>query len=182
MKYMVRSILHLIYICIAVGGLFQVAFSQDRKGLTGIGIQISSPPVYNSPFLLISSIEMQPDILIAYWVSDRLTVEPSIGLMAYTNETYWRLGFSVINHFNQERLSPYLLFRGKAYLLSDNGRKSSDYLLGVACGGEYFIADKFSISGEAQLNYSVPDKERSLFVRRNTVNTGVGIAGRFYLN
>lgn len=182
MKYITKNVHWMFFILLLTFGLFQETVSQDRKGLTGIGIQIASPPLYSSPIFLISSIEMQPDILISYWVTDRLAVEPSIGLMSYTNETYWRLGFSVINHFNQEKLAPYLLFRGKAYLLSDNGRKSSDYLLGVGCGGEYFVGDKFSISGEAQLNYSIPDKERSLFAKRNAVTTGVGIAGRFYLN
>ncbi|MBI2428835.1 MAG: hypothetical protein HYV29_08580 [Ignavibacteriales bacterium] len=182
MKYISPKNCGLFFISLLTLGLFQETFSQDRKGLTGIGIQVSSPPIYNSPFFLISSMEMQPDILVSYWISDRIAIEPTVGILAYTNETYWRLGLAMVSHFNQERLSPFFLIRWKAFLLSDNGRNSEDHIIGIAVGGEYFVAEKFSISGEAQLNYSIPDKERSLFVRRNTTTTGVGIAGRFYLN
>jgi hypothetical protein len=123
-----------------------------------------------------------PDILVSAWVTDKIAIEPSVGILAYTNYTFWRLGFAVVNHFGQEKLSPFVLFRAKTYLSSASGRKSSDYLLGLACGGEYFVSDKFSVSGEVQLNYPVPDKEQTLFVRRNTIMTGVGIGARFYLN
>ncbi len=162
---------------------FPKSFSQDRKGFTGIGVQISTPPVYNLLFSGgNSTMEMQPDVLVSAWVTDNIAIEPSVGILAYTNETFWRLGFAVVNHFGQEKLSPFVLFRAKTYLYSTSGWESNDYLFGLAVGGEYFVGEKFSVSGGVQLNYAVPDKEQTLFVRRNTIMTGVGIGLRFYLN
>ena len=125
---------------------------------------------------------MQPDILASTWITNHIAIEPSVGILTHNNFTFWRLGFAVVKHFGQEKLSPFVLFRAKTYLVSSGGIKSSDYLFGLAVGGEYFVGEKFSMSGEAQLNYVVPDKKFSLFEKRNTVMTGVGITGRFYLN
>ena len=169
-----------------LGGLWagqsQQAISQDRKGLTGIGVQFSTPPQYNSPLFIISSMAMSPDILISTWLTDRVALEPSIGILAYTDQTFWRLGLTFVNHFGQEKLTPFVLVRSKAYLTSNNGSTGSDYLIGVAVGGEYFIGEKFSVSGECQLNHWISDKDRSLFLKYNITTTGVGVAGRFYLN
>lgn len=179
--FSLRTVIVLLFIVFVV--MPQNMVSQERKGLTGVGIQIFTPPFYNnSPAAFLGSMEMQPDILVSAWVANNITIEPSIGVISYKNFTYWRLGFAVVNHFGQERLSPYVLFRAKTYLLSNGGIKIHDYLFGLAGGGEYFIAEKFSVSGEAQLNYLVPDKKFSLFEKRNTIMTGVGITVRFYLN
>ena len=171
----------LLGLCVNVS---QQAVCQERKGLTGIGIQFSTPPpyVYGSTLFSVGSMEMLPDIIISTWLTDRATLEPSLGLVAYTNQTYLRLGLTFINHFGLERLSPFVLVRGKAYLTSINSNNSSDYLFGLGVGGEYFISEKFSVSGECQLNYLVPDKDRSFFIKDNITSTGVGISSRFYLN
>ena len=176
------SVLVLILLCLFAS---QQTICQDRTGLTGIGIQVATPPpyTYNPAFDPAESMEMKPDILISTWLTDRLALEPSLGLVAFTNETNWRLGLAIVNHFGHEKLVPFVLFRARAYFTSNSGNSMSDYVLGLGFGGEYFIGEKFSVSGECQLNYLIPDKNRSLFfITDNVFSTGVGLSSRFYLN
>jgi len=182
----------------------QQAICQGRVGLIGVGIQLSTPPpfVYNpnygamgyfGPYVAtpsLGSLEMPPDILLSTWITDQIAVEPSVGLMAYTNETQWRLGITIVNHFGNEKLEPFVLVRAKAYLinsgshLKDNSTATnvSNYVFGLGVGGEYFIGDKFSVSGECQLNYFIPDKNGLIYITNNVISTGVGISCRFYLH
>jgi hypothetical protein len=184
----------------------QEAICQDRTGLIGIGIQLSTPPpfVYNlnyiygaqslsEPYVAApaqGSMEMTPDILVSAWLTDQLAIEPSVGLMAYTNETQWRLGLTVVNHFGREKLKPFVLLRAKAYLsssgsdlvYSNRATTMSNYFFGLGVGGEYFVGEKISVSGECQLNYLIPDKNGAVYQPDNTTSTGVSVSCRFYLN
>jgi len=184
----------------------QQALCQERAGTIGIGVQLSTPPpfVYNLNYIFGAadfygpyvaapaqgSMEMPPDVIISTWITDRIAIEPSIGLMAYTNETQWRLGLTILNHFGDEKLQPFVLAQTKVYLTSsgsnlvynNSATRMTNYVFGLGVGGEYFVGKKFSVSGECQLNYLIPDKSGAVYQTDNTLSTGVGVSCRFYLN
>lgn len=194
-----------LLLLLLASSLIQSAHSQDKTGSIAIGVQLSTPPplVYNdsyifggvyisdpySPIPARGSLEMPPDILISYWANDGLAFEPSIGIMAFTNETEWRLGLTIVQHFGVEKLRPFVSLSGKAYLSStgsdlayaNTATKITNYFFGLGVGGEYFVGDRFSVSGQCQLNYLIPDKNALVYLASNTFSTGVGVAARFYL-
>jgi len=100
------------------------------------------------------------------------------------------LGLTIVNHFGHEKLKPFVLFRAKAYLsssgsslvYSNRATSMNNYVFGLGAGGEYFVGEKFSVSGECQLNYLIPDKNGAVYQPNNTISTGVGVSCRFYLN
>lgn len=193
----------LIALCLDVS---QQAICQDRTGSVGIGIQLSTPPpfvynlnnywgaVYNAgPYMATTaqgSIEMPPDVLISAWLTNQIAIEPSIGLLAYTNQTQWRLGLAFVNHFGYDKLKPFVSLQAKAYLASsgsglaygNSATKMTNYVFGLGVGGEYFIVEDLSVSGEAQLNYLIPDKNGAVYQPDNTISTGVAVSCKFYLN
>jgi len=160
--------------------------------MTGIGVVISAPPPYTysagAPlygFFNPTSMDMTPDILISTWITDRIALEPSVGFFSSSNITAWRFGLTYINHFGHGQFLPFALVRAKTYLTPTLGRDFNHYSLALGGGAEYFVGDKFSISGECQLNYFVPLLVQSSDFTDTKVNityTGVAISGRFYLN
>ena len=201
-KLILRSLV-LLTLCLNIS---HQSISQERAGSIGIGVQLSTPPpfVYNLNYIFgsmnvggsyvatpaFSSMEMPPDILISTCITDRIAIEPSIGLMAYTNETQWRLGLKIVNHFGDEQLQPFVLAQAKVYLASsgsglvysNSATSMTNFVFGLGAGGEYFVGKKFSLSGECQLIYLIPDKNGAVYQPDNTISTGVGVSCRFYLN
>jgi len=175
----------------------QQSVSQDTDRRIGIGVQLSTPPPFNYNLMYSSysalptqqSLEMPPDVLISCWLTDEIALEPSVGLLAFSNETQWRLGLTIINHFGTEKLRPFVLVGGKAYLSSStrdipytySNATTTSFLFALGTGGEYFVGDKFSVSGECHLSYLIPDKSGTIYLAYNTLSTGVGLACRFYL-
>jgi hypothetical protein len=53
---------------------------------------------------------------------------------------------------------------------------------GLALGGEYFLAPRFSVGVEAQLNGAFPAEESSRFGMRGsrTINTATAVNATFY--
>jgi len=175
----------------------QQAISQDRSGTIGIGIQLSTPPpfvygpvytpnYYYGPYFPTpaqGTMEIPADVLVSAWLTDQVAIEPSIGLMAYTNETQWRFGLAFVNHFGHEKLRPFVKAQAKIFLASNGGglvygsspSKMTSYFYGLGVGGEYFVGEKFSVSGECQLNYLIPDKN-------SWISTGAALSCRLYLN
>ena len=201
----VKSIFKVFLFLIFFLGSYQQVTCQEKLGSIGIGVQLSTPPpfvykldyifgasLYNGPYEAtpaLGTVELTPDILISTWLTDKVALEPSIGLMLYKNQTQWRLGVTVVNHFGNEKFKPFVLFQAKIYLISSGSQlvnynrstKTTNYLFGLGVGGEYFIVDKFSVSGCCQLNYLIPDKNGLVYITDNAMATGATVCCRFYL-
>ncbi len=127
----------------------------------------------------------QGDILIPIWLNNNNSLAPAIGVVNI-GKSYTDLSIALVYHHYfpySESFSPLLGFRGGALLgLPDPGTGTTDYLFGLAGGGEYFFSPNFSIGIEAQLNFSFSDKRSARFGNPGgtTINTGSVIFAAVY--
>jgi len=101
----------------------------------------------------------QMDILIPIWTGDTFVLAPGFSLNYIENVTT-NIGVEVVPrlYLDNSRVSPYLTgMAGLLFRMPTVGSDTSDLMLGIGLGGEYFVNPKFSFGVEARLNGSVID-------------------------
>ena len=106
----------------------------------------------------------QMGIMIPFWVNSQITIAPAIDLQ-WGEKIGTDFTFGVVPHFyfSKDKLKPYLGLRAgiATYIPSgDNDQevRSTDWITGIAFGGEYFFDPRFSIGIELQGNATKSDK------------------------
>jgi len=126
--------------------------------------------------------DLQLDFTLPIWATDRFVVAPSVGFMSSSEHaTDIDLGAALRIYLSKEKLSPYLGFRGGAFILT-NGSSVTDKLLGVFFGAEYFLDSQFSVGGELQLNATFSAQYSNRFGNPNgtNINNATGLYVTFY--
>jgi len=150
-----------------VGFLFLVSrgFAQDKRtiGLSG--------SVQNGQYGIICPI----------WLGEKFVLAPAIDVkFAQSIGTDFGLELAPRYYLKTEKLSPYLGIRVGAIINkpsskneTDTGTKT-DFLLGLAFGGEYFLTDQFSFGIEGQGNFTRSDKKSLRFGNPGGTNFNLG--------
>jgi hypothetical protein len=119
----------------------------------------------------------QADISLPIWAGNYNSIAPSIGIVN-VEESYTDLSLALVYHHYfkyNKNFSPFLGIRGGALLnLPESGTKTTDYLLGIAGGGEYFFSSNFSVGIEAQLNFTFSDENSTRFGNPGGTNFNTG--------
>jgi hypothetical protein len=164
-----------LFILLLVAGLYQplvlFAADEDDHGVTGIaaGLSVTST-----------------SINLVRWVSPRLALIPSASLLwVEDGGTDWGLGFGMrFYRHPRQAVYPYTTVGlGVLGLAPESGDATTDYLLGIGYGGEYFPAKMFSLGVEIQLNLTVSDDESYRFGNPGgaNINTATMIYATLYL-
>jgi len=101
----------------------------------------------------------QTTILVPLWLGDRLTVAPGFNLLWIDGGTT-NIGLQVTPrlYFDMNRIAPYISGTiGVLLNMPNGGGDTTNLILGIGMGGEYFINPKFSMGVEARLNGAVAD-------------------------
>jgi hypothetical protein len=167
MKYFLRLSLLLF---VLQSFLFQSNYSQD----------IPSPKVGLSASLQ----DNQFDILVPIWLGSNLSIAPSIGLI-WTQDAGSDLRIALVPrfYFSKSKVSPFLGGRiGLLRATPSVGTGTTDWLLGLAMGGEYFLDNHFSFGIESQINLTISDQNSSRFGNpgKKNLNTATAIFATVY--
>ena len=126
----------------------------------------------------------QTNLMFPYWVSRWVVMAPSVSIMNVSDVgTDMGLGLFVRKNVRQGKAVPYFGARGGVLIFSPEGNDSvTDYVVGVAFGGEYLFDDHFSIGVEAQLNVTMSDEQSLRFNNPDgtNVNTATTVSATFY--
>lgn len=121
----------------------------------------------------------QMAILVPIWAGDVTIIAPGISLN-YIENTTTTIGLFVAPRFFIEmtRVAPYVGAQGGIILNMPNfGSDTTDLLLGLVFGGEYFVNPKFSFGVEAQLNGFVNDASGARIIQ---ISTDAGVHANVY--
>lgn len=144
------------------------ALAQPRDGALGIQASLQ---------------DNQTEIGLPIWGSS-FVVEPYISF-ASVSSVGKDLGAGALLRFNlrQGEAVPYFGFRlGVLYLSPEEGDSVTDFVLGPALGGEYFLSPNFSLGVEAQVNLAISDERSSRFGNPDgtNINTASMATATFY--
>jgi len=117
--------------------------------------------------------QTQLDILAPVWLSSRNVFGPGIGVINIGGSgTDLHLGlFDRIYLSTEKDIKPYIGARaGVLLLMPKEGDTVTDYIAGISGGGEYFFSDFFSVGVEAQLNFTISDKNSTRFGNPDEIN------------
>src|SRR5699024_56871 len=93
------------------------------------------------------------NLMFPVWVSDHVVVTMVIGLqyIEYTNTT---VNFGIKPRFYQSIGRDFATYLGLAGLVSyrspENGDNTTDFIIGLNGGGEYYLSEHFGVGVEAQ--------------------------------
>ena len=126
----------------------------------------------------------ETSVMFPIWVSERLVLTPAISYISISN-TETELGFGIGPRINlkEGKAVPYLGLRfGVIHLDIDNGEGTDDFFLSGILGGEYFLANQFSVGVEMQVNLTFSDKYSFRFGNPDgtNFNTASAVAATFY--
>ena len=126
----------------------------------------------------------QLELSIPVWVGQRVVVAPCLSAV-YAEDVGTDIGVGVTERFNLRDGSaiPYLGGRVVALTLSPkDGDSVTDWVFGLTLGCECFLATHFSLSTEAQVNFSVSDEQSSRFGNpgKTNMNTATAVAATAY--
>lgn len=99
----------------------------------------------------------QTTILVPLWLGDRLTVAPGFSLLWVDGGTT-NIGLQVTPrlYLDMNRIAPYISGTvGVMINMPNVGGDTTNLILGIGLGGEYFINPKFSMGVEARLNGAI---------------------------
>ena len=127
----------------------------------------------------------QLDILLPIWIGNKVVIAPAFSAVyAEGAGADLGIGFAPRFYFRMEKIAPYVGGRAAAFfsLPTGNVGNTTDWLLGLALGGEYFLDDKFSIGVEAQANFTISDEQSDRFGNPGglAINTGTAIFASIY--
>jgi len=155
-------------------------YSQDTSKGNSFGI---SALVQDSQF----------DILFPIFLSESAVLAPAIGLI-YASEVGSDISLGLVGRFylNKKVVRPFLGGRAGAIFFNpassdgDDGasdpESTTDFLIGLLAGGEYFLNESFSFGVEAQLNATISDENSSRFGNPGgtNINTGAAVFATVY--
>jgi hypothetical protein len=119
-------------------------YSQGYQGKWGIGVSLLSGSV--------NSFSHNADIVVPYWTSAKVCVQPRLGFIKKSGASQFRLGLDGYFHVNDgAKMSPYMTCGFRVDFDSKDlaGKSQSDISFNGGLGAEYFWHDKSSISGDA---------------------------------
>lgn len=119
----------------------------------------------------------QTDLSAPIWVTNSVSIAPMVGIV-HEDNNYTNLDVGVKPRFYQHLGDQFATFIGAAgeilFTSHKVGDDTTDYLLGVNGGGEYFLSAHFSLTVEGQLNALFRDSSH------NRLATGTAIGGTVY--
>jgi hypothetical protein len=102
----------------------------------------------------------QLDIILPIWAGDKVVIAPAFNFV-YVEDAGVDVGIGIVPRFylQMDKVAPYVGGRAGAFLglPSGSAEDTTDWLLGLAFGGEYFLNPKFSVGVEAQANCTISD-------------------------
>ena len=114
--------------------------------------------------------ESQFGFLMPIWVSQKFSIAPAIDFKyAEKIGTDYTLGVIPKFYINTEKIAPYFNLKIGAMInnpSSDNqigSVKTTDWIMGLGFGGEYFIDERFSFGVELQGNFTKSDTRSQRF-------------------
>ena len=102
--------------------------------------------------------EDQTEIMFPIWTSGNSAVVPSFAIShEATVGTWYSLGLALRGYLGTGKAVPYIGLHGAAMVTNYDAYESSwtDVILGPVVGGEYFLADRFSLGVEARLDVTI---------------------------
>jgi hypothetical protein len=167
MRHHLICIVPLLFLTLCV---FQNAAGQDEP-LPTVGLSAS---FQGSQF----------DILVPIWTSDRFSLAPAFGLLwAQDGGSDIRFALAPRFFFSRTTFAPYVGGRLGVLLASPkNGDSTTDWIMGLAAGGEYFVDPHFSVGVESQLNLTISAEHSGRFGNpgRKNLNTGAAVMATVY--
>ncbi|HTY58186.1 MAG TPA: hypothetical protein VMF59_05185 [Bacteroidota bacterium] len=126
----------------------------------------------------------QGDILVPVWITDSFSLAPSLGLV-WAQDSGTDVRFAIVPrvYFRKDRIAPFIGGRIGVLVSSPSvGSSTTDWVVGLAAGGEYFLDDHFSLGVESQLNLSISDENSNRFGNPDgtTLNTAAAVYATFY--
>ena len=126
----------------------------------------------------------QLDILVPIWVAEKIVLAPAISTQVVKGAGS-DIGIGLVPrfYFKTEKLAPYVGGRVAAlFNIPKEGENTTDILVGLSFGGEYFFNRHFSLGVEAQGNFTFSDKSSSRFGNPggSNFNTGSAIIANIY--
>jgi hypothetical protein len=169
---MASSLYRLSLLCIVVFLMTaQSAFSQETVRTPKMGLSASLQ-------------DNQFDFLIPIWIGSKATIAPVFGVNWIQDAgTDLHIGLVPKFYFSRNKVSPFISLRGALLrTIPSVGEGTTDWLFGLAIGGEYFFDENFSVGIESQLNYTVSDKRSTRFGNpgKNNLNTAAALFASIY--
>lgn len=128
----------------------------------------------------------QLSILLPVWLNEKIILEPSIGFSSVEDAGQdYQIGIELKKFLYKEKTSPFIGIRfGTAMYSPKSSHLVSDFIYGIAAGGEYFVDRNFSLGIEGQLNASKSDKKSARFGApgKLIINTATAIYATIYFN
>ena len=129
----------------------------------------------------------QLDILMPIWVNNKMSIAPIVGL-TWEDGTGadLHLGIEPRFYLNRNKVSPYIgLQVGLFNVIPASGTgisSTTDWLAGLAVGGEYFFDENLSVGVESQGNFTFSDPNSSRFGNpgKTNFNTAAAVFATVY--
>ena len=120
----------------------------------------------------------QVDILLPIWVTNRFSIAPAFGMVwADGGGSDVHLAIVPRFYFHKEKVAPYLGLKAGALIASPSkGESTTDWITGLAIGGEYFLDDYFSFGVESQLNVTISSEKSTRFGNPGKANANTAAA------
>ena len=121
----------------------------------------------------------QTTILVPLWLGDKLTLAPGVSLIWVDGGTT-NIGLQVTPrlYFDMNRIAPYITGTvGVRLNMPNAGGDTTDLMLALGLGGEYFINPKFSFGVEALLNAFMTDISGANIL---SINTATAVNANVY--
>lgn len=119
----------------------------------------------------------QADLLFPVWLGKYNTIAPAIGIFGISDvNTDLSVGI-VYHHYIKynSNFSPIIGGRvGGIFGIPKNGDGTTDWIIGLLGGGEYFFSSNFSVGLEAQFNLAFSDKYSTRFGNPDGTNFNTG--------
>ena len=143
----------------------QTAVCQDSTAGRKVGISASLQ-------------DNQIDVLVPIWIGSQFSLSPVFGIV-WTEGVGADLHVGVVPRFflSIDKVEPYLGARlAVLQTLPSVGSGTTDWLVGGAFGGEYFVDRHFSVGVESQLNLTISDVNSSRFGNPGKKNLNTAVA------
>ncbi len=157
-----------VILFIIVFFIFYNAGAAENKSNTALGMMVSFQ-------------QAQVDIACPIRTSNSFMIAPVISV-SYMEDIGSTFGFGLAPRFymndkecKANTLKPFISAKA-AFVRSspDNGPSTTDFIIGISYGGEYFISSNFSVGLEAQLNFVKSDDNSGLFGNPGGINVNTG--------
>ncbi|MFQ5605312.1 MAG: hypothetical protein ACE5HS_18760 [bacterium] len=126
----------------------------------------------------------QFDILLPFWLDDKTVIAPAVNVVFIEDgATDLGIGIAPSIYLRTAKAAPYISARVGSFLNNiEGGNSTTDWLLGLAFGGEYFFDPKFSIDVETQVNATISDAGSLRFGNPGgfNLNTGTAVIASIY--